>query len=185
MFETVNFQHILSIVLLIYGMVLLWITRKIQFIYSRNKGMFDIRIGDVLPGKIVKQFNGNGDFEGDQEDLLFVLLIETDCSVCKQLLQGIGEVKDKLPSQKILMINGNESADDEFIEELIDQNRLPISYIKNQKIFKGLNIKSVPQILIIDRAYKVMYRDVLPNAERLMGIIRDFSRLNVKENGTI
>jgi hypothetical protein len=185
MFETVNFQHILSIVLLIYGMVLWWMTRKIQFIYSRNKGMFDIRIGDILPRNLVKQFNGNGAFEGDQGELLFVLLIETNCSVCKQVLQGIVKDKDKLSSQNILMINGNESANDKFITELIDQNSLPVSYLKSQKIIKGLNIKSVPQLLIIDRSHKVIYRDVLQNVERLMRIIMDFSKIKVKEKETI
>lgn len=182
MFETVSFQHILSFVLVIYGIVLLWIIKKVQFIYSRNKGMFDIRIGDVLPAKLVKRFKENEAFHYDQEGLLFVLLIETNCSVCKQLLKGIMEDKDKLCSQHLLMVNGNESDSDEFIVELINQYRLPVSYIKNQNIFKGLNIKSVPQILILDGSYKVMYRDVLPNMDRLMEIIRDFSKLNVREN---
>jgi hypothetical protein len=177
MMNTVNLDYLILFILLIYGVFLLWITSKIRFIYSRNQSMFEIRIGDEVPKKAVKQLKAANVSKGAVHELMFVLFIETNCSVCKGVLESLAG-DDRTYLEKILIVNGNETESDARILKLIKET--PVFYIKNEKMINSLNIKSVPQVMLIDSAYKVVYRDVIPSGERLKMIMRDFSKMNGK-----
>lgn len=173
MLHSISLEYLILFILVTHGAILLWITSKIHFIYKRNQSMFEIRIGDELPIKAVKHLKAANVFKGTAPELVFILFIETNCSVCKGVLKTLSA--DGRNLENLLLINGNEKDQDDHIIKMVEDT--PLIYVKNERVIQAMNIKSVPQIMLVDPNYKVIYRDVIPDGERLKMIMRDFSNM--------
>ncbi|WP_369900976.1 TlpA family protein disulfide reductase [Bacillus manliponensis] len=151
--------------------LLLHLSKWIKIIIQRSPHMKEIHIMDKAPNFTALDYQGH---EIRLKELLkekevCLLFIDTDCSICKELLPNI-QLLTSRHDIYFIIINENTTANDIKIQKMIP---LTMKYIKSPIIFKKYRIKTVPQAILINQNSIVQNRNLIPDMDVLYDLLND------------